>query len=182
MAEEKDIGQNGVGVAASLVSEEEGGDSAQEEAVESRIYEVGYLLAPTISEEDLPREVTSLKDILEKEKATVIADEFPKFRPLAYEMRRTISGKHEDFNNAYFGWVKFETGSASARRIEEELKRNEKVIRFLLIRTVREQTISAGRAPQRPRRTKTEAPKDAAPSAPVSETELEKSIEKLIAE
>jgi len=51
----------------------------------------------------------------------------------------------------------------------------------LLIKTVREQTMTQGR-PRVARPERKEAPKDAPASAPVSETELDKSIEKLIAE
>lgn len=64
-------------------------DNSNEE-VESRldIYEVGYLLVPTIAEENVGGEVTTLKDNLSSNGASFISEEFPKFIDLAYEMSR----------------------------------------------------------------------------------------------
>ncbi|MDO8620580.1 MAG: 30S ribosomal protein S6 [bacterium] len=151
-----------------------------EEAV-SRIYEVGYLIVPTVSEEELPREVTALKDVLEKEKVAIIAEDFPKLRPLAYPIQKRAGGVYQKHMNAYFGWVKFESSPESVLRIDQAFKQSEKVLRYILIKTVREHTLTMGRL-RTERRERKEAPKDATPAVPVSETELDKSIEKLIAE
>lgn len=153
------------------------------EVAESRIYEVGYLILPTVTEEALPREVTALKDVLERVKAAVISEEFPKFKALSYPMEKRLpDGSLQRFANAYFGWVKFEVQAEGIKKIEEEFKRNANVLRFLLIKTVRESTLSFGRPPRTERPVRKEVPKDAPASAPVSEAELDKSIEKLIAE
>ena len=149
---------------------------------ETRVYEVGFLVIPTVTEEELPREVTALKDVLDREKATVISEEFPKFRALAYPMQKRISGAIQSYANAYFGWVKFEAAPESALTIEQAFKKSDKVLRYILIKTVREQTMSSARTMRMPRTERKEAPKDAPASAPVSEVELDKSIEKLIAE
>jgi len=147
----------------------------------TRVYEVGYLVVPTVTEEELPREVTALKDVLEAERVAIIAEEFPRHRPLAYPIQKRTGGGYQTYVHAYFGWVKFEASAESAKRIEQTFKQNAKVLRFLLIKTVREQTMTQGR-PRVARPERKEAPKDAPASAPVSETELDKSIEKLIAE
>ena len=59
-------------------------DNTNEE-VESRldVYEVGYLLVPTIAEENVGGEVTTLKDNLSSNGASFISEEFPKFIDLA---------------------------------------------------------------------------------------------------
>ncbi len=147
----------------------------------SRIYEVGYLLVPTISEEELPREVTALKDVLEKEKVAIISEEFPKLRPLAYFMQKRAGGVYQKHTNAYFGWVKFEASPESVLRIDLACKSNEKVLRYIVVKTVREQTLTMGRT-RTERRERKEVPKDVPVGVPVSEAELNKSIEKLIAE
>ena len=151
------------------------------ESVAQRIYEVGYLIVPTVSEEELPREVTALKDILEKEKVVVISEEFPKFRPLAYPMQKRMHGAYQTHANGYFGWVKFEASPESVIRIDQEFKKNEKVLRYILVKTVREQTLTMGKL-RVERRERKEVPKDVQLGAPVLESELDKSIEKLIAE
>ncbi|KKW13019.1 MAG: 30S ribosomal protein S6 [Parcubacteria group bacterium GW2011_GWA2_49_9] len=175
MTEEKSSAPTGVG-APPLAQEE-----LREERSETRIYEVGYLVVPSVSEEELPREVTALKDVLDKEKAAIISEEFPKLRALAYPMQKRVGGAYQKYQNAYFGWVKFEVSAESAKRIEQAFKQSEKVLRFILVKTVREQTVTLGR-PRVTRPERKEAPKDAPASAPVSEMELDKSIEKLIAE
>jgi ribosomal protein S6 len=165
---------------AHAVSEQaRSGDSG--EAAENRIYEVGYLILPTVPEGDVPREITAIKDALDKEKASIISEEFPKFRPLAYPIEKRVGEGYQKYANGYFGWVKFETSAKSALRIEQEFKKNKSILRYLLIKTVREHTLTAGR-PRVDRRERREAPKGAPASAPVSEAELDKSIEKLIAE
>lgn len=151
---------------------------------ETRIYEVGYLVLPNVTEEELPREVTALKDVLEKEGTSVIAEEFPKFRALAYPMQKRVSGALQTYTSAYFGWVKFEARVASAKTIERVFAESGKILRSILVKTVREQTLTMGRPPRPPRAPQAgrEVPKDAPAPAPVSEAELDKSIEKLIAE
>lgn len=153
----------------------------KEEGNETRIYEVGYLILPTVPEGELPREVTTLKDALDKEKAAIIAEEFPKLRTLAYIMQKRSGEKHEQHSNGYFGWIKFEASPKSALQIEQAFKQNKLVLRYLLIKTVREHTLTAGR-PRVDRRERRDAPQGVSAKAPVSEVELDKSIEKLIAE
>ena len=158
-------------------------ESVGKENSNNRVYEVGYLLVGSIAENDVPREVTAIKDILEKEDAGIFAEEFPKLRQLTYAMKKNIAGAYQTFENAYFGWIKFELTGDKVKNIEDGLKLNANILRYLLIKTVREHTLVGARPPRtdgpRPKR---EAPTDAEPSKPVSETELEKSIEKLIAE
>jgi ribosomal protein S6 len=153
------------------------------EAGERRVYEVGYLLLPSIVENDVPREVTGLKDIIEKEGAHSISEEFPKFRPLAYPMRKHVGSAWEQYSNAYFGWIKFEGTGEEAKRIEAGFRRTHTVLRYLLVKTVREHVLVGARPPrQETPRVKREALTSAESSAPVSEAELDQSIEKLIAE
>ncbi len=150
-----------------------------------RIYEVGFLLVPTLPEADIPREMTSLKDELLKAGAEMIGEEMPKMRVLAYPMRPKKGGKPgEHFTSAYFGWVKFELPSTRIKGLEETLHTLATILRFIVVKTVRESTLSVPRAPRQEFRREgvSTAPKDAPASVVVSETELDKSLEKLIAE
>lgn len=148
----------------------------------ARIYEVGYLLVPALSETELPREVTALKDVLEKEKVSIVSEEFPKFRTLAYVMRKRVKGAYQTFSNAHFGWIKFASSPEAAERIDRELKQSDRVLRHLIIKTVREDTRSIARARPEYRKRPPAVVPEAKPSAPVSEAELDRSLEKLIAE
>ncbi len=167
---------------------------------ETRIYEVGYLIAPTGAENEVSREVTAIKDILEREQVAVISEEFPRFRPLSYPMRKrkrlaaslpahnaqaggsAQAGGYDVYTNGYFGWVKFEADGARVERIDQSLRQQPEVLRYLIVKTVRENTLAVQRPPRPPRTEQKGTQKSTPVSAPVSEAELDKSIEKLIAE
>jgi len=157
-------------------------ENSTNEGAVPRVYEIGYHIVPTVVSEDLPREVTALKDFLDKEGSVIIAEEFPKLRPLSYEIRKLSSGAYQKYNSAYFGWIKFEGPSEAIKRIETGLTAMGNILRFILIKTVRESTLVSRTPRQDTRKERKEAPKEAVPSAPISETELDKSLEKIIAE
>ncbi len=116
-----------------------------EEVAKSSVYEVGYIMVPTISEENVGGEVTTFKDSFTESGATIIVDEFPKMIELAYEMSRSIANKKQKFSYGYFGWIKFECTTEHARIIKNALDKNEKLVRYLMIKTVRESTMSSKR-------------------------------------
>ena len=128
---------------------------------ETRVYEVGYLLVPTGVENDVSREVTTIKDILEKEQVAIISEEFPRFRPLAYPMRKrkrlaasvpahnehaggssVEAGGYDVYTNGYFGWIKFEADGARTQRIDKSLREQPEVLRYIIVKTVRENTLA----------------------------------------
>ena len=90
------------------------------------------------------------------------------------------AGKRIEYDRGYFGWIKFEAKVSAARALDEELKGNANVMRFILFQTVREDT----RAKIKPnlrevKRTDTikAAPRRAEEAAaPLSEEELEKAL------
>ena len=119
MTEERDNTAN----TSVLVGSLDGTDGA-----EPRIYELGYLIVPAVSEGNLPREVATIKDTLDAEKVAVISEEFPKWRALAYPMRKRTSAGYATHESGYFGWVKFEASAQSAARIEHECKQNPQIL------------------------------------------------------
>lgn len=145
------------------------------------IYEVGYHIIPTIAEESLGEEVTSLKDLLSNNGAVFVSDEYPKLIELAYEMTRSIANKKQKFTTGYFGWVKFECSSSQAKIIKELLDKNEKLIRYLMIKTVRENTMSVKRTYNKPDVIKKRTPvTKAEPAEEINEETIDKEIEALV--
>jgi len=120
-------------------------DVKESEISSPSIYEVGYIMLPTIAEENLSEEVTLFKDTLIENGAVFISDEYPKSIELAYEMTRSINNKKQKFSHGYFGWVKFECATQDAKVIKDILDKNEKLVRYLMIKTVRENTMSVKR-------------------------------------
>lgn len=112
------------------------------------VYEVGYLIASSVPEEKVEEEVNILKKIIADNGASIISEEFPKRQPLAYTIRRkTVAGSYDKFDEAYFGWVKFEVGSSSIGSIKKAIEIIPSVIRLLVITTVRENTYLGKHAP-----------------------------------
>ncbi len=110
---------------------------------ENRVYELGFLFVPTIPEENIAGEFTALKDVIEASGAKVISEEMPRYMELAYTMERVIANKTSKFGYGYFGWIKFELDPASLVTLKEACAMNEKLIRFLLVKTVRESTLAS---------------------------------------
>lgn len=106
-----------------------------------RVYELGFLLVPTIADEHISEKFQVLKDLISSHGGQFIAEDFPKMIPLQYEMLKVISNKNHRFNDAYFGWIKFDMEPEQITLLDEEIKRSVDVIRFLLIKTVRENTV-----------------------------------------
>lgn len=149
-----------------------------------KIYEIGYLLVPTIAEEQLAAEVHNIKAIIEKNDGTFITEDFPKLRPLAYMMRKTTTGQHSKFTNAYFGWIKFEINPSIIPEVQATLEKNDSILRFMVIGTVRENTLYTQRVAYSPAG-------EAAPlvekteevaKEKMSEEEIDKTIENLVVE
>ncbi len=109
------------------------------------IYEVGYLVTSLLSDEKVGEMIEKTKVAIKKDGGEIISEESPKLRDLAYIMEKMIDHKKEVFNNAYFGWIKFDISKDKVEKINKLFNSNESVIRFLLIKTARENTMSSGR-------------------------------------
>jgi len=143
----------------------------------TQVYEIGYLLVPSIPEEKVGEESASVRTLIEEKGGVLIAEEMPKMKPLAYSISRFLNSKRERFNQAYFGWIKFELSNEDISSVKSGLDKNSHIIRSLCIGTVRESTL-ARLKPTMFKKT-TDSPKK---KKEISEEELEKSIEKLVGE
>ncbi|MDO8590639.1 MAG: 30S ribosomal protein S6, partial [bacterium] len=121
------------------------GDIADQ--ADNRIYELGFHIISSIPEEKLTAEVTAIKDVLEENGAIFIAEDFPKLKHLSYVMTKTVGPKHFKFDTAYFGWVKFEMNPEPLDKVKKLLDRNDNILRFILIKTVRESTLAVVKPP-----------------------------------
>ena len=117
----------------------------EEKENEGRIYEVGYLLVPTISEEELPVIYGNLKELVSSLGGDIISDDMPKMLNLAYPMYKTLQNVITKFDTAYFGWVKFGMEPEKVSELKNKLELDLNVVRFLIMKTVKENTIAAKR-------------------------------------
>ncbi len=151
----------------------------------NRVYELGYLFVPGILEENVAAEATALKDLVLSFGALPISEEYPRLIELAYEMEATINNKKEYFTTGYFGWLKFDLDPEKVAALHDKLALSDKLIRFLLIKTVRGSTMSSKRPYGRDtkRRTTTKAEDGTTvPPAEINKEEIDKQIEALVSE
>lgn|SRR3989344_1002966 len=143
---------------------------------EPKIYEVGYLLVPTIAPEAVLDEANKLISVVEGSGGSLIASGNPEIRELAYPVSRELDRKRKYFDRAYFGWVKFQADPDKLEVIKVAYTDNQSMIRFLLINTVRNVVPAREvkrRVAKRPIRQEGESP--------VLPADLDKEIDALIA-
>ncbi len=152
-------------------------------AKDARVYELGYLLVPTIKEEDIAVHYGNIKELVVSLGGEVIADEMPKMLPLAYTIQKVVSNIRHKHNSAYFGWTKFYMDGAKVLQMKAKLDLDPNIVRFLLIKTVKENTIASKRfirderSPRRPMK----KDKDSEPVVEINKEEVDKEIDAMVA-
>lgn len=124
-----------------MVSPEKKPEIADSDDFDPMVYEVSFWLAPLIPEEDISRHVSEIKEEIEQRGGKIITEEFPKMKNIAYPMQGIIEGKKHLFTTGYFGWMKFEIAPGSVAELAKWFKEQSRIIRHLIITTVRENTL-----------------------------------------
>jgi len=144
----------------------------QDERVQ--LYEIGFLVVPTVAQEQLPGVVSELHKVLKTHKAEIIMEDAPILRDLAYEIAKVSVGKRQKFSKAYFGSVVFKAASEVAPLIQKELEANDTYLRFILIKTDKETALTPKIVPEALEGLKTEE------VAPISPEDIDKKIDTLV--
>lgn len=109
------------------------------------VYELSYILLPSLAEEQVPARVSSLKDLVTQAGGAVISLEDPVLIDLAYSMTKVTPTSRTKVNSGYFGWIKFELLTEEIEKLKNKLDNNAEVVRYLLIKTVKENTLLTGK-------------------------------------
>ncbi|MFA5937284.1 MAG: 30S ribosomal protein S6 [Candidatus Paceibacterota bacterium] len=150
----------------------------------SRIYEVGYLLLSSISDAEMPVIYGNLKDLITSLGGEIISDEMPKMISLAYAMLKVYQNVRNKFSTAYFGWIKFEMDPEKVLELKKKLDVDPNLIRFLILKTIRENTIAAKRFVHKDTRRKMQSSKKEGEneiSLPIDKEEIDKEIDAMVA-
>ena len=110
--------------------------------VDVQVYELGYLVLPSVPTDNLQTVVSNIRSIIEKAGATPLDSEDPSLMDLAYSMSKTISARKYVVDEAYIGWMKFEAESNMVEAIKLSVDKVEEVLRTLLIKVPRETTFT----------------------------------------
>ena len=135
--------------------------STTEDHKEANVYELGYLVLPSVPEENVPQVVSKIVSIVEKSEAKTLDSENPFLQPLAYAMSKTIGARKYIVNEAYIGWVKFEARPDQIETIRTAIEKIEEILRSLLIKAPRETVFTLAEA-----RAKMEAKENPVPEMP----------------
>ncbi len=157
--------------------------SASGGRADARIYEVGYLLTPVVAEEDVAIEYGNLKELVSSLGGEIISDDMPKRIELAYTIFKVIANVKHKFDMAYFGWVKFAMDADKVAELKKKLDLDTKIIRHLIIKTVRENTIASKRFVRGDviRRRTPVIRANTEEAIPINKEELDKEIDALVA-
>lgn len=148
-----------------------------------KVYEVGFHVVPTTAEDDVASVVNAVRDIIESVSGMIVSEGTPAMVQLAYSMDHIVANKKSIFDSAYFGWIKFQATPENVLKIKDGLEKNDDVFRFLIINTVKEDTLSQKPVIKTRKAvvsSKPEAKKE--PKEAISEVEVDKAIEELVVE
>lgn len=152
-----------------------------------QVYEIGFHILPTVTEAELREEVSKIHESITSSGGAIISESFPELINLAYEISKRSESKYTRFNKAYFGWVKFELERENIKIVDESLKSNPQILRHIIIKTVKENTLYIPKIASARKSVDTDgeiplvsdlSEKEAA--LPVSEEEMDKSIDDLV--
>ncbi len=150
------------------------------------VYELSYLLLPSLAQEQVPAKAVALKEMLTSAGGQLISDENAVLIDLAYPMTKTVSTVRHKVTTGYFGWIKFEILKGGMEEVKKALDANDEILRYLIIKTVPENTLLNGKMKlakeEKVRKDdgfEDEADEPAKATATVSE-EIDKSIDSLV--
>ena len=89
-------------------------------------YETVFILTPVLSDEQMKEAVKKFEDILTKNGAEIVFEDFWGMRKLAYPIQKKSSG--------FYQLIEFKAEGNVIETIETELKRDERVLRFLTVK------------------------------------------------
>lgn len=118
-----------------------------ESIVDSRVYEISFIFDNKLDEGAALEKGNAIKQSIATLGGSFISEEAPYMRELAYEMTRVQKNVNVRFNEGYFGWIKFELAGDKIKDLEKGLKLDEEIIRYMVVKTVRENTVYTKRAP-----------------------------------
>jgi len=119
---------------------------------ESKVYEIGYHLIPTIGDEAVSTESDKIKAFIAENGGEIISEGAAEPVELAYSISKTVKATKSSYTKAYFGWIKVTLAPEAVAKVKTALDASETVLRYLIASTVKESTLyvdkDAKRAPR----------------------------------
>jgi len=91
-----------------------------------RIYETGFLLAPSLSEEETEKIIAQMTDVVSQKEGKLIRQEKWGKRRMAYSIKR--------FNEAFYVFLHYEGKEDIPLELERRFKQTDSVLRYLTLK------------------------------------------------
>ncbi len=114
---------------------------------ETKLYELGFHIVSLLNESEAESKFVALKKEIEILGGEIVKEKAPKTMSLAYTITKKIKGANTRFNEAYFGWIKFNATAEAILDLKEKVQGDEDILRFLLIKTVDDDERSTSKIP-----------------------------------
>lgn len=106
-----------------------------------RTYELMFVVDPRVSDEDVVTMTQEYKNMISAGGSTITAEENWGRRKLAYTIDKLNEGKYVLF------YVSSETGKTALPEVEHRMRQNDKILRYLTVRTDEDLKRAARRQP-----------------------------------
>ncbi len=110
---------------------------------ESKLYELGYHIIPTIAAEAIGEETAKIKEIIASQGGVIVSESMPDLIDLAYPLSKITDNKRKAYESAYFGWVTFTGDPQAAVAIDKDIVGVDAVLRYLIVKTTPEAASAA---------------------------------------
>lgn len=87
-------------------------------------YELNLFLSPSLTDEELQKAITKIKNYILDGKGVIISETEPEKRKLPYKVKK--------FNDAYYIFIKFSYDTQIIANLRDKVKLTEGVIRFMI--------------------------------------------------
>lgn len=150
---------------------------------DSGLYEVGFHLIGTITEDAVAADFDAISNMVTKLGGSIKGSEAPTLRTLTYTITKHVGGKNLRYDTAYFGSIVFEADTDSIPSLRAEIEKLSNILRFLVIAITPEALMPRERRVMgKIDAEKFRPEKPEAAVAPISEEELDKTIEQMVVE
>lgn len=113
---------------------------------DKKIYELSYLILPSVPEDGLPSVVEKIKSAISEVDGVGFDGEEPFKIDLAYTMSKIVGASKYVVSDAYIGWTKFELAQDKIEDLRARVAKIDEVLRFLIVEAPRETTFTFAKA------------------------------------
>jgi ribosomal protein S6 len=97
-------------------------------------YEFAFHILPTVAEGEVPETLSQIKAHFTNQGAEIFDEEAPERIDLVYPVVKHLEAKNRKFTSSYFGWIRFRLAGEKIEALQEELRGEGNILRFMIIK------------------------------------------------